>query len=75
MEVSFEDGRPPRLQFLVLEMVYASENVDRGLSEHPALRVIPRHDPHADAEIAVSHENVDGLAQTQLGLYLLTMDC
>lgn len=75
MEVPLEDSWSPRLQLLVLEVVYASEDVDRRLPEHPALCVVPRHDPHADAEVAVSHENVDGLAQTQLGLYLLTMQC
>lgn len=73
MEVPIEDSRSSGFRLLDFEVVYTTEDVDRGLSEDPAFRVVPGHDPHADAEVAVPHEDVDGLAQAQLGLYLLTI--
>lgn len=41
------------------------ENFDCGLSEEPALGVVARHDAHADGEVSVAREQVDGAPHVQ----------
>lgn len=36
------------------EAFHVTEHADGRFAEHPALRVVAWHDPHADAEVAIS---------------------
>ena len=55
--------QPPFIQ----EVAPWPEDVHCGLSEDPAgVRVIPRHNAHADAQVPVATEQVDGASEMRL---------
>lgn len=67
MEVAYEDGGAG----LALRTLFQRhrrgvlEDVERGLAEHPGLRVIARHHSHADAQVAVATEHVHGTTESR----------
>lgn len=68
VEVALEDvalllGHPVRVDGV---RVQAVEDVDGGLAEEPRVRVIAGHHFHAQTEVAVAGEDVDGAADSQL---------
>lgn len=64
VEVTVEDGGAGLALLPLLRRRHAvPEDVEGGLAEYPGLRVVTWHHPHADAQVAVAAEDVDGAAE------------
>ena len=69
VEVAVEDGLLGASRGVVRDRDDVGEDVHGGLAEDPVLvALVPRHHLHADAEIAVPREDVDGVAHPELRL-------
>lgn len=67
VEVADEDGGAGLALLTLFERHRRGvlKDVERGLAEHPCLRVIARHHSHADAQVAVSAEHVHGTTESR----------
>lgn len=64
VKITVEDGG----RLLTLPASYRDripEHVQGRLAEYPCVRVVSRHDSHADAQVTVSAEDVHGTAETR----------
>lgn len=67
VEVAVEDGGAAFAPLTLLRWQWRRilEDVEGGLAEYPGLRIVARHHSHADAQVAVTAEDVHGAAESR----------